>query len=328
MTRLLFGFLLIAVLGFVPFVPAVGLDDHDHAQGQVDHEPHDDHDAQEEKEGHDHHEDEGLRLDEDVRARMGIAVEQAGPRTIRRAVPLIGRITFDQNRTADVRARFEGLVRSVHADLGARVTKGQRLAVVEANESLRAFTVTAPINGVVLSRNTNVGDVSGSDPLFRIVDLSQVWAKFHIFPRDAGAIAAGQTVRIHTLEGATGAEATITMLFPTADALSQTLIAIVPLGNADGRWKPGMVIEGDVVVERREVGLAVKRTAIQKMEGQGDVIFIEHDGAFEPRPIKTGLTGSEWVEVTEGVEPGAAYAAKGSFVLKSDLLKSTAAHSH
>ncbi|MGB0922141.1 MAG: efflux RND transporter periplasmic adaptor subunit [Alphaproteobacteria bacterium] len=287
----------------------------------------DDH-GHDEEVGHDEDEEGGTKISPASALRMGVVVERAGPAMIAETVSLTGRITLDQNRKADVRARFAGIVRSVNVELGETVKKGQLLAVVEANESLRDFRVVAPIDGVVLSRNTNVGDVTGGDPLFKIADLSEVWAKFHIFPRDAERIAAGQSVTIHTLERDKMAAAKITMLFPTADALSQTLIAIVPLANQNGVWKPGMTIEGDVAVSSRRVDVAVRRSGIQKMEELGNVVFLADGQRFAPRPIKLGIQGDEFVEVVEGLASGETYVADGSFIVKSDILKATAAHSH
>ncbi len=302
--------------------------DHDsHKPSRDDHDGHG-HGGHEEYEGHDEHEEGSTKISPDSAARMGVVVEQAGPVKIAETVSLTGRITLDQNRKADVRARFAGIVRSVNVELGAAVKKGQLLAVVEANESLRDFRVVAPIEGVVLSRNTNVGDVTGDEPLFTIVDLSEVWAKFHVFPRDAERIVAEQAVTIHTLERDKAAAAKITMLFPTADALSQTLVAIAPLGNQTGDWKPGMTVEGDVAVSSRRVNVAVPRSAIQKMEEYGDVVFVADGSRFEPRPVKLGISDSEFVEVVEGLSAGQTYAATGSFIIKSDILKATAAHSH
>lgn len=305
-------------------------DEHDndkHGSHSPSRDEHDDHGHGEEA-GHEENEEGGTKIDPDSAQRMGVVVEQAGPVQIAETVSLTGRITLDQNRKADVRARFAGIVRSVNVELGETVQKGQLLAVVESNESLRDFRIVAPIDGVVLSRNTNVGDVTGGDPLFKIADLSEVWAKFHIFPRDAERIAAGQSVTIHTLERDKTTAAKIAMLFPTADALSQTLIAIVPLANQNGVWKPGMTIEGDVAVSSRRVDVAVRRSGIQKMEELGDVVFLADGKRFAPRPIKTGVQDDKFVEVVEGLASGETYAASGSFIIKSDILKATAAHSH
>ena len=62
----------------------------------------------------------------------------------------MGTVAVDENRRAQVRARFAGLVREVRAGLGDTVGVGQTLAIVESNESLKSYAVTAPIAGRVV----------------------------------------------------------------------------------------------------------------------------------------------------------------------------------
>src|SRR3546814_9154653 len=72
---------------------------------------------------------------------------------IRDTVRLMGRIAIDENRHAQIRARFPGTVRAVRVQQGDRVRRGQTLVVVEGNDSMRNYTVTAPFDGMVLSRS-------------------------------------------------------------------------------------------------------------------------------------------------------------------------------
>ncbi len=246
---------------------------------------------------------------------------------IGKLIALTGRITINQNAKAEVRARFPGIVRGVKANLGDKVIKGQILAVVESNESLKDYNITAPINGTILARNTNLGDVANGEPLFTIADLSTVWAKFHIFPKDADMIIAQQSVRVHTLDESKEGAAKISMLFPTADALSQTLIAIAPLNNENGLWRPGMTVEGDVTVAQKQVPLAVRESALQTMEDQ-TVVFIKHGNSYEMKPVQTGVSDGTYIEITNGLSEGQTYVSEGSFIIKADILKSGAAHEH
>lgn len=334
----------------VPLSPAYA-QDHDGHVHEESHESHDEAEGHAHEDGHeqeesdhggenDDHDDHGhgghgeeheegkAEIAPDSAKRMGVVVEKAGAGTVEHTIPLTGRITLNQNTKADVRARFSGIVRSVNIDLGKRVEKGQVMAVIEANESLQDYNVVAPISGVVLERNTNIGDVAGDQPLFMVADLSNVWAKFHVFPRDADFIEGGQNVRIHTLEGDKTVTGKIDMLFPTADELSQTQIAIVILENKERIWKPGMTIEGDVTVSQKQAAVTVKETALQKMEEFGDVVFVQKGDSYEPRPVQIGSKGSDNVEITKGLQAGESYVAEGSFIVKSDILKATAAHSH
>ncbi len=311
-------------------------DHEDHATDgheDEDHEDHEDHegeghiDSRHEEGGHSE-EEAGTKISTESAKRMGLKIEISGPKTINQTIPLTGRITLNQNAKADIRARFDGIVRAVKTELGQEVQKGQVLAVVEANDSLRDYNIIAPMNGVVLSRNTNVGDVTGAETLFTIADLSNVWAKFHIFPRDAEFVRSNQNVKIHTLEREKMANGKIDMLFPTADELSQTQIAIIELPNTARIWKPGMTVEGDVVISGQNVRIAVKNSALQKMEEQGDVVFVQSGNSYEARPVVIGQADSEYTEILQGLDANEKYVAEGSYIVKSDILKSTAAHAH
>lgn len=58
--------------------------------------------------------------------------------------------------------------------------RGQTLVVVEGNESMRSYAVTAPFDGVVLTRSTNVGDVAGDNTLIEMADLIKIWVELHM----------------------------------------------------------------------------------------------------------------------------------------------------
>ena len=303
-------------------------DSHDE-HGHDSHKKEDSHDDHGHGGGDDHgeHEEGKVEITPDAAKLTGVQFKQAGPDTVAMTTPLTGRIVLNENRTANVRARFPGIVKAVHVNLGDSVEKGQKLATVESNESLNAYIVYAPMDGVILKRETNIGDVTNGKELFVIADLSTVWAKYHIFPRDVPMIKKGQKVNIHTLDEKNRQNAEISMLFPTTDALSQTVIAIAELSNESGVWRPGMTIEGDIKVGEKQAAIAVPRSALQFIEEQ-QVIFIKEGNTYEPRPVKIGMTGTENVEITSGLKIGETYVSAGSFVIKADILKGTAAHEH
>lgn len=271
-------------------------------------------------------------INEKVAQEAGVKTEIAGPATIREYVPLTGRITQDRNSTAKVHARFPGIVRSVKAMWGQKVKKGSVLARVESNKSLKSFNVVSPIDGIVTARNTNVGDVVGDEPLFTITDLSEVWAEFHIFPTDLTRIKQGQIVQVYTLKNPAGekpqmTEASLEMLLPTADADSQTVIAIVPIDNAKGLWRPGMTVRGDVLIDELKVPLAVKTSALQSFR-DFTVVFAKVGDTYEVRMLDLGVSDGELIEVLGGLKPQTEYVSENSFLIKADIEKSGASHDH
>lgn len=267
------------------------------------------------------------KISKEASEAAGVKTEQAASAVIRETIRLTGRTTLNQNTTAQVRARFPGIVRTVMKGPGETVNRGEVLATVESNESLQVYAVKSPINGVILVRNTNVGDVAGETPMFTITDTSDLWAEFHVFPRDIDRIQPGQKVLITSFEGEHTGEAPITTLLPVAESSSQTVVARVTLPNPDGVWRAGMTVRGDVVIAERQVPVAVKTVAIQRM-GSNTVIFVQEGEQYEARPITIGASDSEWTEVVEGVQAGTRYVSEKSFQIKADIGKSGASHDH
>lgn len=300
-------------------------DKHGHDEGRKEEAGH-------EEEGHAHGEGEeehgdATELSKESAETAGVKTEEAASASIRETVGLTGRTTLNQNTTAQVKARFPGIVREVKKGPGEMVASGDVLATVESNESLQVYPVKSPIKGVILSRSTNVGDVAGDTPMFTITDTSDVWAEFHVFPRDIDRIKIGQKVLITSFEGGHKGEATISTLLPIAEASSQTVVARVTLPNPEGLWRAGMTVRGDVVIAERQVPVAVKTAAIQRMEGK-TAVFVQEGERYETRPVRIGTSDSEWTEVLEGLKAGERYVSEKSFQIKADIGKAGAAHEH
>lgn len=271
-------------------------------------------------------------IKEKVAQEAGIKTDIAGPANIRSYVRLTGRITLDRNSTAHVHARFPGIVRTVNALWGQKVKKGDVLARVESNESLRSFNVVSPINGIIMARDTNIGDVVGDQPLFTVADLSEVWAEFHVFASDLSRVQQGQMVQVYTLNSLEVGkpemtEAPLKMLLPTADANSQTVLAIVPIDNTQGLWRPGMTVKGDVLIDEKQVPLAVKVSALQSIR-DFTVVFAKVGDIYEVRMLDLGTSDGEFVEVLGGLKPETEYVTENSFLIKADIEKSGAGHDH
>lgn len=261
-----------------------------------------------------------------VAADAGVKVEVAGPAVIRDTVRLMGNVALDANRHAQVKARFPGIVRGVPVQQGQRVRRGQTLVVVEGNESMRGYAVTAPFDGVVLTRSTNVGDVAGDNTLIEMADLSQVWVELHAIGKDAANLAAGQPVRLRSATGDAEQETVIDTLLPLATR-GQSVVARVSIANPDGRWRPGMTVSADVAVAEREVPLAVKESGLQRFR-DFTVVFAQIGETYEVRMLELGARDGEYVEVLGGLKPGTRYVAEQSFLIKADIEKSGASHDH
>ena len=73
--------------------------------------------------------------------------------------------------------------------------------------------------------------------------------------------------------------------------------------------------------------MAVKRSALQRFHDQ-DVVFARFGDIYEVRMLKLGRGNHDWVEVMDGIAPGTEYVTANSYLIKADIEKSGATHSH
>lgn len=267
------------------------------------------------------------QLDPQVAAAAGVKAATAGPGTIRQTLPVYGSIIADAQNVREIRARFPGIAVSVTANLGDRVRRGAPLATIESNESLQRYVVSTPIDGQIISRQANAGEAVGEEVIFTVADLSRVSAEFAVFRRDLGRVRMGQPVTVMTEDGALTAGGSISYLTPIGTATSQSLAARVPIDNADGRWAPGLFVKGSIVIGERQVPLAVRISALQRIRDL-PVVFERVGNIYEPRFIKLGASDGELTEVLDGLASGATYVVEQSYLIKADIEKSGAEHSH
>ncbi|TQV68239.1 HlyD family efflux transporter periplasmic adaptor subunit [Exilibacterium tricleocarpae] len=256
----------------------------------------------------------------------GITTEIAGAATVDISIPVTGKITFAPGATAKVKSPYTARVLSITKSVGDRVGSGETLALLENVSTLQPLTITAPFNGVVIERNTNVGDVAGSQALFAIGDTSQMEARLHIFPKDRQKVTPGLAVKIETPIGDKAVQTEISAYMPMADPLSQTLIARTPV-PADAGFYPGMRVNGEIVVETIDAPLAVRTSGLQRFR-DFTVVFARVDETYEVRMLDLGARDREWAVVHGGLEPGTEYVTANAFLLKADVEKSGAGHDH
>ena len=262
----------------------------------------------------------------DVAAAAGIQTATAGPGTIEDNVTLYGVIAPDRTRVREVQARFPGAIRSVSRVIGDSVDAGDALAVIESNESLQTYTLTAPIAGVITARTADPGEQAHTEPLFEIADFSTVWAEIDVFPRERARVRVGQNATVAGPDGAR-VSGTVDYVAPIGDRASQSVTARVVLDNAAGLWTPGQFVEAELTVATTQVELAVPLAALQTFR-DFDVVFARVGDTYEVRMLDLGRRDTERAEVLAGLAPGTQYVVANSYLVKADIEKSGASHDH
>lgn len=303
---------------FLPSHTSAAEDEHDH--GTETHEPH-----SSEPDDHDEHEDEAATLiDADQARSSGIATAFAGSGELSRTVKTYGRVVVPPNQISHMRARFPGLIKTVSVDIGDVVDAGDRLATIEANTSLKSYTISAPISGIVTQRHANAGELAQDQVLFSIVNPEQLWAELRIFEGQLADVRTGQPLRLSSATQET--TSMVENIMPSLDD-HPFVIARAKIDNKTGIWSPGMFVEGDIVVETFSASLVVDNRALQTLEGARGV-FTQDGERYEFHPLQLGRSDGDFTEVLGGLEPGSIYVVENSYLIKADIEKSGAAHEH
>jgi membrane fusion protein, heavy metal efflux system len=265
-----------------------------------------------------------IELDEKKTENAHLQVEVAGPAKIKTVLRLYGKIAMNEDAVANVSPRFPGLVKSVSVRLGDRVEKGQVLAVVESNDSLRNYQVTSESAGTIIKKEVAIGEVVRDDkPIFTVADLSTVWIDFSVFPQDFERVKRGQIVHITYAAHVKPIAGKISYIAPIGSENTQSLLARAWAANSEGVLRPGLFVMGDLETDEVEVPVAVRPAAIQTLNDK-TTIFVMEGKAFEAREVRLGARDDSNVQVVAGLNAGDSYVAANSFLLKAELAKGQA----
>ena len=290
---------------------------HDETQGHKD-----DHGADHGDEG-EHEEELTTKIDRKMAAQVGIETALPRSQELNQTIISYGSLTTGPTQLSHVRARYTGMIKSVKPDIGDAVKRGDLLARVESNESLKVYNMLAPIAGTIIERHANTGEVTEDQVLFSIANFKTLWAEFRIYHAQQSQVSAGQTVNIHVNDQVIAGK--IAHIIPALNKPYQ--LARVQFNNEVHGLSPGLLVEGHVVTGNIPVKLAVMKSAIQSM-GKQQGVFVQQDDQYKFTPLKLGRSDDTYSEVLSGLEAKQSYVSKNSYLIKADIEKSEAEHEH
>ena len=178
----------------------------------------------------------------------------------------------------------------------------------------------APRDGIVMERNAIEGmRAQPGDVLFRVADISVVWAMIDVAERDLGSLAVGQAVDVRA-RGLAGREfnGRIDVIYPQVNRETRTARVRVELANPDTALLPDMYVDAGINTGSSEPVLAIPESAVLDT-GSRQAVFVERgQGRFEPRDVKLGHRGGGYVEVREGVAAGEPIVVSANFLIDAE----------
>ncbi len=183
-----------------------------------------------------------------------------------------------------------------------------------------AIDWSAPRDGVVLERNAIEGmRAQPGDVLFRVADISVVWALIDVAERDLGALSVGQPVIVRA-RSHPGREfaGKVGVIYPQVNKDIRTARTRIELSNPDFALLPDMYVDAEIDTGSQQPALAVPESAVLDTGSRQAVFVDKGEGRFEPRDVKLGHRGGGYVEVREGVAEGEPVVVAANFLIDAE----------
>jgi membrane fusion protein (multidrug efflux system) len=245
----------------------------------------------------------------------------------------LAQLTFDRmqgllNERVISRAEFD------RATSDIRQTDAQ---VAEVRAIIQRKTIRAPFSGILGIRQVNLGQyLSAGDALVTLQSLNPIYVSFGVPQQSIGQIPVGRSVRVTTgdvaslrASGATAVQAEwrgkVTALDSIVDEATRNIQVQATLANPDGKLRPGMFVQTEVVLGPSQPVVALPASAISYAP-YGDSVFVVaemkgDDGkpyrGVRQQFVKLGPARGDQIAVLSGVKPGDEVVSSGVFKLRN-----------
>ncbi|MDF1612290.1 efflux RND transporter periplasmic adaptor subunit [Stygiobacter electus] len=199
---------------------------------------------------------------------------------------------------------------------------GKDINEIEKNNSpKKTLTIYSPVNGIVVEKMVYQGQqvMAGMD-LYKIADLSVVWAMADIYQMDLPWIKLGQNVDLE-LSYLPGKEfqGKVTYIYPFLNEETKTVKIRTEVRNTSNyEFKPGMFATVKFVSPVSINAIVVPSQAIIRSGERNIAVISLGGGYFEPREVKLGVESEGLVQVLEGIHEGENIVVSSQFLIDSE----------
>ena len=193
----------------------------------------------------------------------------------------------------------------------AEVTRRQ-VALDESSERLEETDIYAPINGVIIQKlveegqiiSSGISSVSGGTPLAEIADMSRMFIMADVDETDIGEIRVGQKVEV-TADAFYGEifQGKVLRISPKGIVVNSITIFKVKveiLGDSKNLLKPMMSSNVDIITKKIKNTTYIAREAIRETDDKPNVVILTDDIPKEIS-ITVGVQTPIYAEILSGI---------------------------
>jgi cobalt-zinc-cadmium efflux system membrane fusion protein len=196
-------------------------------------------------------------------------------------------------------------------------------ALRNLNETTELVPVVAPMSGTVIDRKVTPGSVvEPGQEVFTLSDLSTVWMIASVNETDIAKLKTGRCASVLTQAFPNEAFAgRVERLGTELDPQTRTLQVRIVLPNPGMKLRPQMYANAQIDEGESTQAIFLPEEAIQDINGSATVFVRSNGDTFRAQAVQIAHRLNGEAEIAAGLKPGEEVAVKGSFVVKSDMLK-------
>ncbi len=185
--------------------------------------------------------------------------------------------------------------------------------------------IKAAISGTVVSRTIAPGMVlQPGMEAFTVSNLDTVWVVASVNEADLSHVRRGDTVQVRTSAWPNEVfRGRVTLVGSVLDPATRTIQVRATIPNPGGRLKSAMFATAEIGGGDTRQAIYVPEEALQDINGVESVFTTDDGITFNAQAVKVGRPVGHQVEVLEGLKAGQHVAVAATFMLKSELLKSS-----
>ncbi|MDF2587208.1 MAG: secretion protein HlyD family protein [Anaerocolumna sp.] len=177
-------------------------------------------------------------------------------------------------------------------------------------DSKTDYSVTAPISGQVIRKDTLVGDtISKNNTMCVIYDLSALEFEMSIDELDVMSVKVGQEVNItaDAIEGISFKGIVTNVSLESTNSNGVTQYPVTVRIDEPGDLLPGMNVTGEIILEEAKGVIAIPSDALMR----GDVVYVADSTVteavgnvpkgFKEVKVETGLSDGDYIEIKSGL---------------------------
>jgi membrane fusion protein (multidrug efflux system) len=235
----------------------------------------------------------------------------------------LARVNFDRMQ----QLAKDGVISRMEYDQATAQQRQTEANVGEIRATIERKTIRAPFPGILGIRKVNLGQyLSAGSPVVQLQSLNPIYVNFGLPQQTLGQVRVGSNLRV-TSEDLVGQGFTgrVTALDSVVDQATRNVQVQATLSNPEGKLRPGMFVQVEVVLGANRPVITLPASAINYAP-YGDSVFVITDLKDQKGQTYRGvrqqfvkLEGSrgDQVAVVSGLNPGDEVVTSGVFKLRN-----------